>query len=352
MNLKKTTRLAALLLALALALTACGQGTGSSGSGPASGGNSSTTDQAPGADLASGGGSDYYPVTVTTYNEQGQEVEQTFEACPERVVSISQANTELLLSLGLGDKIVATAHRTSAPWDQTAQEYESLNFLAQDAYPSKEVVLAQEPDLIIGWYSLFADEDLGPTQDWNDRGVATYLMKNTVSGLGKRNFDYLVEDIRNIGIIFNIQDRTDVVIQEIQERLAAVAAQTDGISMEERPTVVTVQMVKDNQWFARADTDLTANIIELAGGRCLDREYGYTSMEVLVDMDPDAILVIDRDTSPAEDTIQALLDNPSLQEVSAVKNQNFYVITHVSFYCGSMRTVEDIEGLAQVLSKA
>ena len=201
----------------------------------------------------------------------------------------------MLVSLGLSDLIVATAHRTSTPWPETAAEYESLNFLAMDDYPSKEVVLSLEPDLIVGWGSLFADDALGATSDWNDRGINTYLMKNTVSGLGKRNFEFLIQDIENFGKIFDIEEKTDALVADIRSRLAAVEARTADIPEDERPTVLTVQMLKDNEWFARADTDLTANIIELAGGKCLDEEYGYASMEVLIDKNPDAILVIDRD---------------------------------------------------------
>ena len=63
------------------------------------------------------------------------------------------------------------------------------------------------------------------------------------------------------------------------------------------------------------------------------------------------LLVIDRETNPAEDTIQGLKDNPVLADVPAIQNDNFYVITHASFYCGSLRTVEDIEGLAALLHK-
>lgn len=297
----------------------------------------------------------HYPVTVTTYNQNGEEIQQTFEKRPERVISISQANTELLLSLGLGDTIIATGHRTSTPWEATAEEYEALNFLSMDGYPAKEVVISLEPDLIVGWSSLFADDDLGPVDGWNEMGVNTYLMKNTVPGapanLGKRNFSYLIDDINNIGLIFDIQDKTDAIVKDIEDRPAAVAAKTADIPEEERPTVLTVQMLKDNEWFARANTDLTANIIELAGGKCLDEEYGYMSMEVLIDMNPDAILVIDRETNPAADTIEGLKNNPALAEIPAIKNDNFYVITHVSFYCGSMRTIEDIEGLSELLTK-
>lgn len=340
-------RIASLILALmmSLSLFACGAETQGS-TPPAS--DTGNAQQQPAAQLPQ---DSHYPVTIQTHNQNGEVIAQTFQSRPERVLSVSQANTELLLSLGLGDLIVATAHRTSTPWEETAAEYEALNFLAQDDYPSKETVISLEPDLIIGWGSLFADEDLGGVENWNDLGINCYLMTNTVSGLGKRNFEYLMEDIQNIGLIFDIQEKTDAVIQDIRTRLAAVEARTAEIPEDARPTVLTVQMLKDNEWFARADTDLTANIIELAGGNCLDEEYGYASMEVLIDKNPDAILVIDRETKPAADTIEGLKSNPALADVTAVKNDNFYVITHVSFYCGSMRTVEDIEGLAQMLHK-
>ena len=183
--MKTTSRLLGLCLSLSMlfALPACSGGQSAS---------SAPSETTPAPTKSSAAEESHYPVTVTTYNQNGEEAEQTFTKCPERVVSISQANTEMLVSLGLSHLIVATAHRTSTPWPETAAEYESLNFLAMDDYPSKEVVLSLEPDLIVGWGSLFADDALGATSDWNDRGINTYLMKNTVSGLGKRNFEFLI----------------------------------------------------------------------------------------------------------------------------------------------------------------
>lgn len=42
----------------------------------------------------------HYPVTISNYDgyiedNKGAVVEQTFESCPQRIVSVSQANTEL-----------------------------------------------------------------------------------------------------------------------------------------------------------------------------------------------------------------------------------------------------------------
>ena len=194
------TRLTALLLALSMML-----GLVSCGGQPVGEETSPATSQTP---VESNGveADNHYPVTVETYDQNGEIVEQTFEACPERVVSISQANTELLIALGLTDKIVATAHRFSPVYERMADEYNSIPFIAESGYPSKEVVLDQKPDLIVGWGSLFAEDALGAVSDWHERGVHTYLMNNTVSGLGNRTVDFLYDDIEKLGQIFDIED--------------------------------------------------------------------------------------------------------------------------------------------------
>lgn len=114
------TRLTALLLALSMML-----GLVSCGGQPVGEETSPATSQTP---VESNGveADNHYPVTVETYDQNGEIVEQTFEACPERVVSISQANTELLIALGLTDKIVATAHRFSPVYERMADEYNSI----------------------------------------------------------------------------------------------------------------------------------------------------------------------------------------------------------------------------------
>ncbi|MEU7731822.1 ABC transporter substrate-binding protein, partial [Streptomyces griseus] len=78
-------RAAALLAAGLLVLTACG-------------GDGSTTT------AAGGGTADGFPVTLENC---GRTV--TVKAPPERAVSVDQGSTEILLSLGLADRLAATA---------------------------------------------------------------------------------------------------------------------------------------------------------------------------------------------------------------------------------------------------
>ncbi|MFQ7453898.1 MAG: hypothetical protein ACLRNQ_23770 [Flavonifractor plautii] len=50
-----------------------------------------------------------YPFTITTYNYNKEPVEYTFAKAPERVYAYAQDNIEILLSLGLADRIVAAS---------------------------------------------------------------------------------------------------------------------------------------------------------------------------------------------------------------------------------------------------
>ena len=50
-----------------------------------------------------------YPLTVMTYDQNGNEVETTYEKAPERVLAVYQGCVETMLALGLEDHLVATA---------------------------------------------------------------------------------------------------------------------------------------------------------------------------------------------------------------------------------------------------
>ena len=296
----------------------------------------------------------HYPLTIQNYDgyiesNKGAPVEQTFDQRPERIVSISQAATEVLIALGLTDQIVATAHKHSPVYEPFADAYNSIPFIGEGSYPSKEVMVSLEPDIIVGWGSLFNEKNMGSVLDWHEKGVNTYIMQNTVADLGNRNVNWLLNDIENLGKIFNVQDRAGELIAEIEGRINAVEEKIKGISEEDRPTVSTVQYMYENEFLGRASTDLTADIIRLAGGICLDEKGGKQSLEVLIEKNPDIILAINLEKRPAREAIKAMKENAGLQKVKAVKNDNFLVIEHAAFYCGCLRTIESIEKLAELI---
>ena len=55
--------------------------------------------------------------------------------------------------------------------------FDKINYL--ESRPSKEDVLALEPDFITGWSSLFAEGRLGEVDFWHERGTGTYMSLNS-----------------------------------------------------------------------------------------------------------------------------------------------------------------------------
>lgn len=77
-------------------------------------------------------------------------VYMTYDHAPEKVLSTQLSMTELLIKLGLKDKIVGVFDNDNALKGDIADEIASLNSLGDKKSVSKETILATEPDLILG----------------------------------------------------------------------------------------------------------------------------------------------------------------------------------------------------------
>lgn len=100
--MKKT--LSILLVTVAtLSLAACGNASKETAPAPA------TTEASQKANTETS-----YPVTIKTYDAKGNEVEQVFEKAPEKVITNNLSTTEILLELGLQDKIAGMLNPDNA----------------------------------------------------------------------------------------------------------------------------------------------------------------------------------------------------------------------------------------------
>ena len=120
-----------------------------------------------------------YPLTITTYNYNKEPVEYTFAKAPERVYAYAQDNIEILLSLGLADRIVAASGMDGEIDPELASEFAKIDYHEDTGVLSKEDLLALEPDFIAAWYSTFSDKRLGDVDFWHERSVGTYMALNS-----------------------------------------------------------------------------------------------------------------------------------------------------------------------------
>ena len=95
-----------------------------------------------------------YPLTITTYDYDGNEIETTYEKAPEKVLAVYQGSIETMLALGLEDRLVATAGLDNEVPDELKDAFSKTNYL-DEFTPSLETVTMLEPDMILSWSSLF-----------------------------------------------------------------------------------------------------------------------------------------------------------------------------------------------------
>ncbi len=158
-----------------------------------------------------------YPVTITTYNADGTEIQQTFEKAPEHVITNNLSATKILIDLGLQDKIVGMLDPDNKVTDSYAEAIEKIPHIGDKKTVSQEVALSYNPDAIIGRNMMFSDKSLGTVDTWNQNGISIYSQKASVSNT-EQSLNNVIEDIINIGIIFNVQEKANAYAKKLQER--------------------------------------------------------------------------------------------------------------------------------------
>ncbi|WP_144675925.1 ABC transporter substrate-binding protein [Desulfitobacterium sp. LBE] len=160
-----------------------------------------------------------YPLEINNFDGEGNPFTQVFAKAPERVVATTQASIEILLKLGLGDKIVGVANIISDFPEDIRAEGQALPVIA-DQWPPMELVLGASPDLVMGRAMDFHEREygLGTVQAYNDIKINSYIWASS-SLTGSPTMEDIIRDIRTIGQIFDVQDRANAYADELQGKL-------------------------------------------------------------------------------------------------------------------------------------
>lgn len=295
----------------------------------------------------------HYPVTINTYNYAKEEVEVTFEACPQKVICTNQSQTELMLYFGLDDHIAGVAYLDGAVRADLQEQYDALvaagKELTVKGYPQKEVVLALEPDFIFGWRSVFAENQLGDVSEWNDMGVGTMILRCSNNTAPERNLDAVLADIADIGAIFDIEDKTDAYIADAQALLAQVEEKV--ASVEAPLTAVVIEPMGEGSWYCWGGNTLTANLAVSAGAVYACPDGGDLTVEDLINLNPDVIIIdyMEEEGVSTEEceakAIATVADVPALAELTAVMNNKIMAVNLTDVYGGGVRMVPSVEAM-------
>lgn len=178
-----------------------------------------------------------YPLTIENC---GQSV--TFEQAPRNAVALGQNSAEIMLLLGLDDRMAATAFWPNKVLPELEEANEEVEVLTVE-FPTLESVLSKQPDFVAAMLTtlLGPDSKVAKRSDFEDLGIPTYLSPSACSvvadtenssnsastsvyGLREDlwSMDLLYKEIEDISRIFDVADRGEALISDLKAREAAL----------------------------------------------------------------------------------------------------------------------------------
>ena len=275
----------------------------------------------------------------------------TYEEAPETAVALSYSIAEIMVALGLEDKIVAIAPSMYI-LDQVSEEYRETvgSFPVLEGnygVPTLETVLDTGAEFVFGDAYSFYASSVGTVEDFDAAGVKVYATEGTY--VEDATFENIYNDIINIGKIFRVEERAEELVAQLREREAAVEASVAGLE-----PVRVFYFDSDTgggvDMSTVGDTGLQSLMLEMAGAENIfsdvEGQFVAVSWEDVVDRDPEYIIVCDYyGEGYAEEKIAELKANPATMDMDAVVNDRFIVVPGMAMF-PSLECMDAVELIA------
>jgi iron complex transport system substrate-binding protein len=241
-----------------------------------------------------------YPLTVK--DASGKEV--TFEKAPERIVSLSPSETEVLFSLGLDKEIVGVDKYSDYP--EAAKSKPKIG----DLQGNTEAILAANPDLVIGGLSL----NSASIQKLNDLKLKVFTVE-------PKTLDQAMERIRILGQITNRQEQAEKVVSGMKADIQKVTDAVKNLKPEQKKKVY----IEFSPGWSVGQGEYMNDMIELAGGINAARDLkGWQKIdeEKIIQENPDVIFY----ASGVNNLEQTIKSRSGWDQINAVKNNRVIAI--------------------------
>ena len=306
-----------------------------------------------------------YPLTIENCG-----VSVTFEKAPERAVALGQNSAEIMLLLGLEDRMVGTAFWPTKILPELQEASDSVKLLSVET-PSLESVLAENPDFVAAQLPILMgpDSKVAKREDFERLDIGNYLAPgicavthDTKDAYGSRdylwNMDYVYQEIDELAQIFDVQDRGQALIAEFKAREAALRARVGAEAADLSYVFWFSSPSPADDAYLGGKNGASGFIADLLGGHNAidtEAEWPTVSWEGIMAANPDVIVVGESDRNrweldKAENKIAFLNSDPAVSQLDAVKKGRV-VVMQASAMNPTIRTIYGAEEVADQLEK-
>ena len=198
---------------------------------------------------------------------------------PQRIVSLSPANTEMLFDLGLGDRIVGDTDFCDYP-----PAAKNITHVSGFTGISMEKLVAANPDVI------FAEDITGKdvVDQLTSMGYRVIAFKNT-------NLSMIEQNIRIMGQATGTQGKANALVSDISARVQSVSARTARLTAAQKPSVLLMAGYLAGQpIYVYGSGTYGDDLFAMAGGTNAAHDvssFKVMSTEAIIQADPDYIVV-------------------------------------------------------------
>lgn len=285
------------------------------------------------------------PVTITNCDR-----ETTYDAPPQRIITMNDHVTETLIQMGAGDRIVGMGYGESDDvLPEVADQFHAIPSLAEE-YPTWEQIIDLEPDMVVGGMRSAFDEKEGRSRDALEaEGISTFLFSE-YCGEGFPDLGMLETDYAQLGEVLGVEDGARELIEQITGGLTEIREALDYAGISGTPTFF---------YDSGEDVPMTIGGVgigqlvgEYAGADNIfvegEKPYVKTTWEILGERQPEAIVVLDYGATSADDKIAYLKAQPIMSTTPAIREDRIIVVPLSDFF-ESSRMVTSAQTIASEL---
>ncbi|MFQ6014331.1 MAG: ABC transporter substrate-binding protein [Anaerolineae bacterium] len=269
------------------------------------------------------------PVAITITDDSGRSV--SLAEKPQRIISFAPSNTEILFTLGLGDKVVGVTEFCDYP--EEAKAIEKIGGLE----PNLEKVVSLSPDLIL---AIGGNPDLVAKVE---------ELKIPILVLDPKDLEGIFADIELVGQATGAEPQAKKLIADLRGRVEAIVAKTKDVAI--RPKVFyELDATDPTKPYTPGPGTWHDQLIELSGGMNIaagaKSQWTQFSTEEIIAQDPEIIVLGDALWGV---TAEQVKERQGWSVISAVKEGAIFPINDNLISRPGPRIVDGLEALARIV---
>ena len=253
----------------------------------------------------------------------------------EKIISTAPSNTEVLMALGLGDKLVAI--------DKYSTDIEGLNTeLPQIDFsnPDAETIIGLEPDIVIasGHNKTGSVED--PFKAISESGIPVVYIPSSDS------IDGIYKDIEFIADVVNEKSKGKEIVDDMKAQVEEIKAIGDTIT-DKKSVYFEISPAPYLSSFGKST--FLNEMIEIIGAKNIfENEEGWVSptAEAIIDANPDVIIT---NAGYMENPTEEIKSRDAWENINAIKNNEVYLVDQNASSRPSQNVIKALEQMAKAV---